>query len=799
MSDNSSNKAYSHHEVEEKWAKEWSEKHLYKTQINPGAETFSIALPPPNVTGELHMGHALSGTFQDVLIRYHRMKGKDVLWQIGTDHAGIGTQIVVEKFLKKTEHVTRHELGRDKFVEKIKVWKEDYGNRILEQMKKLGLSPDWDRCRYTMDDHYAASVKAAFKKYFEDGLIYRGKRVVNWCPKCKTSLSDLEIKNELNKKGKLYHIKYPVKDSDKFIIVATTRPETMFGDTGVAVNPDDERYKDLVGKSIVLPFLDKEIPVVADEHVKPEFGTGAVKVTPAHDANDFEIGNRHNLPRVLILDEEANMLAVVEVPEWLHGLDRFKAREKTLEELEKLGLLEKTSDYEQEKDLHDRCDTVIEPYLSDQWYVNMDHEETKKNLSRIALDTVGSGKSKFLPKRYETIFKAWLENIRDWCISRQIWWGHRIPVFYYKDEEFKSEKGHYPYFVDIEHDLDKDPNNFPKKDPVRNVDLSSFEVWQDEDVLDTWFSSALWPFETMKDDEAVFKHFYPTNVLATAREIINLWVSRMIYSSEYLEGIAPYQDILIHPVVQTPDGKRMSKSKGNAIDPLEMVDQYGADASRMWYASVGCYGPQDVRFPGKFDKSTKKWSSDTLEQYRKFANKLFNASKFVMMNLGEDFKPKKIEDLDKSKLGMADKWILDKFHNLLDELDDHYANYEYAKIVDGIYSFLWFSFCDWYIELSKNDIKEETRQILFHILEASLRVLHPMMPFISEEIWQTLKSKYDFSEILDYSGEAENICFAKVPESRKEFLDAESQSKSVDQLINIISTVRNLRQSLGLA
>lgn len=816
MTEDSSNKAYSPEEVETKWAKNWLDQKLFAVQVrpetkaNPETKPFSIALPPPNVTGELHMGHALSGTIQDVLIRYNRMQGKDVLWQIGTDHAGIGTQIVVEKFIKKNEKINRHDLGREKFIERVKDWKDEYGNKILAQMQKLGFSPDWDRCRYTMDDHYSQAVKIAFKKYFDEDLIYRGKRVVNWCPKCQTSLSDLEIEKE-ETQGKLYHIKYPIKGhKDKFIVVATTRPETLFGDSGVAVHPSDERYKDLVKEQakLILPFSTREIPLVADEHVKPEFGTGAVKVTPAHDANDFDIGQRNDLAQIIIMDEQAKMLTIDEVPEWLHGLDRFDARKLTVEKLEELELFDKITEYDQEKDSHDRCHTLIEPYLSDQWYVNMDHADKSKSLAKIALDTISSEQARFLPARYETIFKNWLEGIRDWCISRQIWWGHRIPVFYYKDAAYKNEHGHYPYFVDIEASSD----NLPSKDPRRDLDLKDFEVWQDEDVLDTWFSSALWPFETLKADSnsqetsEVFEHFYPTSVLATAREIINLWVTRMIYSSQFFEDTAPYSDILIHPVVQTPDGKRMSKSKGNAIDPLEMVSQYGADASRMWYASVGIYGPQDVRFPGKYDKSKKQWSSDTLEQYKRFANKLFNASKFVMMNLdnGSKFVPQKIEDLDKTKLNIADKWILDKFHSLLAQIENG-KDFDLALLANGTYEFLWFNFCDWYIELSKNNLSEESKQILFHILEASLRALHPVMPFITEEIWQVLNEKYDMvnlkseflNENLDDKYQA-SICFAKFPKSKAEFISQE-QSSPVDYIVKVISAIRNSRQTLGIA
>lgn len=840
-------KAYSHHDVESKWVKNWLEHKLFATQIrtetkkDPATKPFSMALPPPNVTGELHMGHALSGTIQDLLIRLNRMQGRDVLWQIGTDHAGIGTQIVVEKVLKKTEKIGRHQLGRDEFIKRVKNWKEEYGNKILSQMQILGFSPDWDRCRYTMDEHYSQSVKQAFKEYFEDSRIYRGKRVTNYCPKCKTSLSDLEIDKE-SIKGKLYHLKYPIKGkANTFIVVATTRPETMLGDTGVAVSAEDERYQEFLeaNDKVMLPYANREIPIVADEHVKVEFGTGAVKVTPAHDPNDFEIAARHDLPRLITMDADAKMLPLDFIPKEIHGLDRYEAREKLLEMLEADGLLEKTTEYDKEKESHDRCHTEIEYFLTNQWYVAM------QDLAKTALDTVAKDQSRFIPQRNELTFKNWLENIRDWCISRQIWWGHRIPVFYYQYEadgakhiswfaysgeakelesqitsNFNQNQDELAKIQDLLalYDFEKNKLESGDSDLIASFGKSNYEefqqrlgqinyFWQDDDVLDTWFSSALWPFETMKDDQKVFDHYYPTSALATAREIINLWVSRMIYSSQYFEKVQPFTDILIHPVVQTPDGKRMSKSKGNAIDPLEMVDLYGADASRMWYASVGIHGQQDVRFPGKFDKSKKKWSSDTLEQYRKFANKLFNASKFVIMNLDKDggFTPKPIDELDQSKLNIADKWILSKFHQLLASLEDANSKYDTAAWAHGIYEFLWFNFCDWYIEFSKNDISEETKQILFHILEASLRALHPIMPFITEEIWQGLKHRYDTNAIssemvnADFDSKyQESICFAKFPSARCELIKLDLDPSPVDHMVEVISAVRNARQTLGI-
>ena len=832
-------KQYSPIEIESKWMKNWLEQGIFDTTVRENTESFSIALPPPNVTGELHMGHALGGTIQDILIRYNRMLGKDVLWQIGTDHAGIGTQLVVEKNLKQTEHKRKEDLGREEFLKRVKAWKEEYGNKIIEQMKVLGFSPDYKRIRYTMDDHYASAVQNAFIKYFNDGLIYRGNRVVNWCPKCLTSLSDLEIAKETTKK-KLYEIKYQIKDSNESITVATTRPETMFGDVAVAINPNDERFSGLIKQiknapdsvKVLIPLSNKEIPVILDEHVKTDFGTGALKVTPAHDANDFEIGKKHGLDKPIIMDKQAKMKACPEIPEslGLTGLDRYAAREKVLALLghsdnknvmaspaqqgvaiqsmqgdcfaplamtrsARNDVLVQTTEYDQEKDLHDRCNTEIEPYLSEQWYLAM------QGLAQKSLDLVASGKSQFTPERYNVIFKNWLENIQDWCVSRQIWWGHRIPVFYYE-----TNAGTPNPFNDKENPADDESGlvtRYYAAEKARELDHR-----QDDDVLDTWFSSALWPFETLKSakgelettdfDQKVFEKFYPTDVLATAREIINLWVTRMIFSSIYFEnGKQPFSDILIHPVVQTPDGKRMSKSKGNAIDPLEMVSKYGADASRLWYASVGIHGQQDVKFPGRKDQN-EAWFSDTFEQYRKFCNKLFNATKFVMTKLddGGTFKPAVMSKLDTSNLLETDKWVLTKFSKVLAEIDEAFKGYDLTKIQKLIYEFTWFDFCDWYIEFTKIDSadKSSQKQILFYILEASLRALHPIAPFITEEIWQELKAKYDFSAIDN--AETKSICFASYPKAEN-FNFSEANS-TVELIKDLIGNLRNIRQSLDI-
>ncbi len=806
---------YNHKEVEEKWSKEWLDKDLYKVRVDKTKESFCIALPPPNVTGELHMGHALSGTIQDVILRFQRMKDKNVHWQVGTDHAGIGTQIVVEKDLRAKENKYKHDLGREKFIERIKAWKDVYGVKIFDQMKTMGFSADYSRARYTMDAHYAHAVKNAFIEYFNAGLLYRGKRIVNWCPKCLTSLSDLEIDKEECKK-KLYEINYYFKDSPNehlgdFLTVATTRPETMFGDVAIAINPNDDRYLELAAKvkanpgsvTLIITLSGKEIPLILDEHVKTDFGTGALKVTPAHDANDYDIGKRHNLAMPIVFDEKACLLACDEVPVMisvfeemgdekiakdicLQGMDRYKARAAILRcpELS----LNKVSEYDQEKDLHDRCGTEIEPYLSDQWYVSM------KPLAKLALEAQSSKRIEFTPDRYNPIYKTWLEGIQDWCVSRQIWWGHQIPVFYYEVDSLEPEncfekngldgkKRFYKYYAAHEA---KDPSHI-----------------QDEDVLDTWFSSALWPFETLKfdassgkEDLEFFNTFYPTSILATAREIINLWVSRMIFSSEFFEKKEPFKDILIHPVVQTPDGKRMSKSKGNAIDPIDMINKYGADASRMWYASVGVFGNQDVRFPGKKIKNKDnkvEWESDTFEQYRKFANKLYNAAKFVSMQLGDDFKVCDTASLSTNNFTSFDKWILTKFQNVLDLENKAYQSYDLATAQKAIYDFLWFDFCDWYIEFTKQgEITEEQKQILFYILEASLRVLQPIMPHITEEIWQAYNSEYKFSKL-------ENLLFAQFPAAVDSFKFDNDSSNNVDYLITIIGNLRNTRQSLGIS
>jgi valyl-tRNA synthetase len=826
--------SYDFTETEEKWLAVWLDKKIFQVNkdLNNGREVFSIALPPPNVTGELHMGHALGGTIQDVLIRYHRMHGYDVHWQIGSDHAGIGTQLVVEKKLKSEEKLRKEDLGREAFLERIQAWKEQSGNQILEQMKRLGFSPDYDRTRYTMDTEYQEAVLAAFKKYHAEGYIYKGKRLTNWCPKCLTSLSDLEIE-ESAKTKKLYEIKYKLEKPygeheddenaeigvpQQYLIVATTRPETMFGDTAVAINPGDERYSSLINEikskpnsvKVLIPFINKAIPVILDEQVKLDFGTGALKVTPAHDFNDNLIGKRHGLAELNIFNDKAELLAIDEVPTEFQGLDRYKARTAVEEALALNEALVKVTEYTGTESLHDRCNTEIEPALSDQWYLSM------KQLAEMALNRVtkdpdkklpDSKRTDFIPERYEEPFKAWLENIQDWCISRQIWWGHQIPI-----------EG-------------------------------------ETDVLDTWFSSALWPFISMADDEAVLKKYYPTTVLATAREIINLWVTRMIFSSEFFRQEKAFSKVLIHPVVQTPDGKRMSKSKGNAIDPLLLVRNYGADASRMWYAQVGVFSSQDVRFPGKSfpskeDPKVKDWECEVMEKYKRFANKLYNSAKFTCMNLVEDPSYKstgkfKVKPIFNAEIGVrqqcnemtfADRWILYTLEEVLSKVADAFARYDIGTAQELIFDFTWNHFCDWYIEFSKiQDNLEIKNQVLFYVLASAVRALQPFMPFVTEEIWQSLMQIVDFSEVED-DGNAEigdceqsqseyftdeykakpYVAFAKFPEDQKgqiAFLRAVlAETKGVDALqekanviwsmklaTEIISRIRNTRQSLNIS
>ena len=663
-------KAYDPKEVEDKIYDFWQKSGFFNPDKLPGKRTksYSMVIPPPNVTGELHMGHALNTTIQDILARKKRMEGLKVLWIPGTDHAGIATQNVVEKQLRK-EGLSRFDLGREKFVEKVWEWKEKYGNLILNQLKKMGASCDWSRTRFTMDEDYAKSVNEAFLHYYKKGWIYQGKRVINWCPRCQTSLSDLELEYKENK-GKLWYIKYPIKNENNFVTVATTRPETMLGDTAVAVNPKDKKYKEIIGKTLILPIQEKEIPIIADRVIDMKFGTGAVKVTPAHDAVDWEIGIRHKLETPVIINERGKMTAESKICD---GLSPLECREKVLAELESKGLIEKIEDYDNSNPHCSRCSTLIQPIPSKQWFLKMDE------LAKEAIAAVKSKKVQFLPKNFEKIYFNWLNNIKDWCISRQLWWGHRIPI-----------EG-------------------------------------ETDVLDTWFSSALWPFATLgwPNKTKDLKDFYPTNVLSTARDIINLWVARMIFSGREFMKKDPFSVVLIHPTVLTKDGKRMSKSLGTGINPLELCDKYGADATRFGLA-WNLTGVQDIHFV-----------EDNIIMGKKFCNKIWNASRFVMMQL-----PKKQIKLptkiSSSGLSGANKKIITKLEKTITLADKELETYQFGKASRTLYDFFWHDFCDTYIEKAKNQNDQKTKQILLYTLDNSLRMLHPFIPFVTEEIYQIL-------------------------------------------------------------
>ena len=671
VSDNSDkfNSPYEPKKTEPEIYKKWLESGFFNPDnlpVSNKAESYTIMLPPPNVTGSLHMGHALNATVQDILIRRKRMQGYRTLWLPGTDHAGIATQNVVEKNLKK-EGVSRHDLGKEKFIEKIWEWKEKYGNIILDQLKTLGASCDWSRTAFTMDENYKEAVSAAFKHYYEKGMIYQGERVINWCSRCATSLSDLELEYK-EEKGLLYYIKYPIVGSNDFIVVATTRPETILGDTAVAVNPDDERYKDLIGKAVVLPIQDKEIPIVADSAIDKGFGTGAVKVTPAHSIIDSEIGERHKLPAVKIINERGKMTAESKICD---GLNIEECRQKVVEELKSLGLLEKTEEMTHNISHCYRCDRVIEQILSKQWFVKMDE------LAKKAIDAVKSGKVKIHPKNFEKIYLDWLENTRDWCVSRQIWWGHKIPL-----------------------------------DGV-------------DDVMDTWFSSALWPFATLgwPKKTSELEKFYPTQVLSTARDIINLWVARMIFSGIEFMGEAPFSDVYIHPTILTKDGKRMSKSLGTGIDPLILVEKYGADATRfglIWQNMGG----QDIHF-----------AEEHILAGKKFANKLWNISHFVLTKTGVMNYELRITN---EKLSKEDKEILEKLNETIKLTNEHIDAFQFGQALHAIYEFVWREFADKYIEHSKTREDDGAKQTLAFTLATILKLTHPFMPFVTEEIWASL-------------------------------------------------------------
>ncbi len=735
---------YNPKEVEDRIFSFWLKKNLFEANSNSDKKPFCIVIPPPNITGILHMGHALNNTIQDILIRYRRMQGFESLWMPGTDHAGIATQNVVERKLAK-EGKKRDDVGREEFISQLWDWKKEYGDTIIHQLKKLGSSCDWSRTRFTMDEHYSKVVKEVFIRLYEKGLIYRGKYIINWCPRCHTALSDEESQHK-ETNGKLYSIRYPLKHSlKKFVVVATTRPETMLGDTAVAVNPKDKRYKDLVGKKLVLPLVNREISIIADSAVDPEFGTGCVKVTPAHDPNDFGIGKRHSLEFINIMHPDG---VLNENAGEYDGMDRFEARQAILEVLEEKQLLVKTEEHVHAVGHCYRCHTVVEPYLSKQWFVKM------KPLAKPAIEVVKKGKVKFIPHRWTKVYLNWMENIRDWCISRQIWWGHRIPVWYCGDCSEEDA-------IIVSRDV---PERCPK--------CGSANLRQDEDVLDTWFSSWLWPFATLywpeKSDD--LKSFYPTSVLVTAPEIIFFWVARMIMAGLEFTGDIPFKDVYIHGTVRDQTGVKMSKSLGNTIDPLEIISEFGTDALRFSLMAITATGT-DVFL-----------SKDKFEIGRNFANKIWNASRLIIMNLKEKGSEFDLCQVYKSEyLPLPERWILSRLFRMIEKVNKEIDSYRFNEAENALYEFFWHEFCDWYLEIIKDRFDDKNTQIIvYKILEKFLRVLHPFMPFITEEIWQKINP--DSGSIMNQ----------KLPLIQKQIIDKKSED-SMQMIIDFITSIRNIR------
>ncbi len=740
-------KVYNPHEVESKWYEKWTQEGYFEAKGDE-REKFSLVIPPPNVTGSLHMGHALDNTLQDVLTRYKRMNDYDTLWMPGTDHAGIATQTVVEAHLAE-EGISKYDLGREKFLEKVWDWKEEYNERIRGQLQKLGVSCDWSRERFTMDEGCNNAVKEVFVSLYEKGLIYQGSYIINWCPSCQTALSDIEVEHS-EEKGDLTHIKYPLTDGSGDIVVSTTRVETMLGDTGVAVNPTDERYKDLEGKKVKLPIVGREIPIVFDEYVDPEFGSGAVKVTPSHDPNDFDMGKRHDLENVDVISKDGTM---TEKAGDYAGLDRFECRKKLKEDLRGQGYIADLEDYNHSVGHCQRCDTIVEPLQSTQWFVKM------KPLAEPAIQVVEMGETKFIPERFKKTYLNWMENIRDWCISRQLWWGHRIPAWY-------CECG----------------NTIVSRDePVNCPECKSNNLEQDPDVLDTWFSSALWPFSTMgwPEKTADLEKFYPTDVLVTGYDIIFFWVARMIFSGLEFMGEVPFRKVLIHGLVRDAYGRKMSKSLGNGIDPLDVIEEYGADTLRFTLVTGNTPG-NDLRF-----------SYDRVEASRNFANKIWNASRFVFMNLG-GYEKREVNPED-GNLTLADRWILNQTSEVTEKVTRLIDKFELGEAAQELYEFIWTQFCDWYIEMAKiklnsDDYEEKllTQNVLVKVLDEQLRLLHPFMPFITEEIWQKLPLKGD------------SIMISSWPIREPEFENDHSKEK-MEQLMEAVRATRNLRRELNLA
>ena len=740
-------KAYNPKEVEDKIYDFWQEGNYFHAEVDKDKKPYTIVMPPPNITGQLHMGHALDNTLQDILIRWRRMQGYSALWLPGTDHASIATEAKIVEAMRK-EGITKEDLGREKFLERAWEWKKEYGGRIVSQLKKMGSSCDWERERFTMDEGCSKAVKEVFVRLSNKGLIYRGERIINWCPHCKTSISDAEVEFE-EQAGHFWHLRYPLTDGSGYLELATTRPETLLGDTAVAVNPSDERYKDLVGKTLTLPLVGREIPIIADDYVDVDFGTGVVKITPAHDPNDFQVGLRHNLPVINVMTDDAKI--VEDYPKYA-GMDRYEAREAIVKDLDEGGFLVKVEKHDHNVGTCYRCHSTVEPRVSKQWFVKMDE------LAGPAIECVKSGKTKFVPERFNKIYYHWMENIRDWCISRQLWWGHRIPAYYC------DECGE----VTVAKEM---PEKCPK--------CGCTHLHQDEDTLDTWFSSALWPFSTLgwPDKTPELDYYFPTNTLVTGYDIIFFWVARMIFSSVEQMNSQPFDTVFIHGIVRDENGVKMSKSLGNGIDPLLVIDQYGADALRMFLATGNSPG-NDMRY-----------SEKRVEACRNFANKLWNASRFVHMNI-DDYDVK--NELP-ATLETEDKWILHTLNNVAKEVNENLEKFELGIALSKIYDFIWNSYCDWYIELCKARLQSEgetaqnARQVLIYVLDKILKLLHPFMPFITEEIWQT----------IPHDTEGKTVMLEKYPEYDPS-LDFPSEAEEMMKVMEAITAIRTQRNEMNV-
>ncbi len=746
-------KSYDPHRVEEKWYAYWEKQGYFRADENSVRPSYSIVIPPPNVTGVLHIGHALNNTLQDVLVRFKRMKGYEALWVPGTDHAGIATQNVVEKQLA-AEGFDRHSLGREKFVERVWKWKAESGGTIINQLKKLGASCDWSRERFTMDEGLSEAVREVFIRLYHEGLIYRSNYIINWCPRCRTALADLEVEHQ-ETLGNLFFLKYPLKGEDRFLVVATTRPETMLGDTAVAVNPEDGRYQADVGKKVVLPILGREIPVIGDSYVDIEFGTGALKITPAHDFNDFEIGLKYGLEQIKVIDEEGRMRENASI---YQGLDRFECRRKIVEDLERDGILLKTEDYRHIVGHCYRCKTIVEPNLSLQWFVRT------RPLAQTAMEAVREGRTRIIPEVWEKTYFEWMENIRDWCISRQIWWGHRIPAWYCDacDEVIVAKEK---------------PKACPK--------CEGEKLRPETDVLDTWFSSALWPFSTLgwPKETKELRKFYPTSVLVTGFDILFFWVARMMMMGLKFMGDVPFRDVYIHGLVRDERGEKYSKTRGNVVDPLDLIERFGADALRFTLAAL--------TMPG----SDLKLSEARTEGYRHFANKIWNASRFALMNLEKSDIGEVADRYRPEDFSLPDRWIRGRLNQVIREVEASLEAYAFNEAAHVLYQFIWHEFCDWYLELAKLYLYQEgdrkrrglTQSTLLEVLDAILRLLHPFMPFITEEIWQQLPQRK----------ESESIMIARFPEPEERYVD-QSAADEMQLIIEVITALRNIRGEMNL-